>query len=327
MLSDMAVTSTVIDRPTGLTAAAVVAIGVFDGVHLGHRQVIGAAVAAARELGLPAVVWTFSPPPRQVLDPANFPGVLTTLPEKTELLGRLGIDRLVVSRFDHEVASLAPARFLREWLVPSVRPRLVLVGANFRFGAGGRGDLDLLGHELARVDSHLKVIDPFAIEGVLVSSSGIRQELASGRLGEVARRLGRPPRFTGEVTAGQRRGRSLGVPTANLRLDGSGKLLPPFGVYFVEVIRSDGSVHPAVANLGIGPTFGEGETRLEAHLLEWTGDLYGQSIGIDLLTWHRPERRFADGDELRIQIESDLAAGRQFFAMNGRGREIEWLAG
>ena len=284
-----------------------VALGVFDGVHLGHCAILGTAVAQARHHGLAALACTFEPHPLEVLQPERAPAPLTTLADRLALIAETGIETTVVVAFTRAVAALEPEAFVRDVLVRTLKARDVVVGFNHRFGRGARGDAELLRALGAELGFRAHVVAPLSVEGIPVSSSEIRSALQSGDLPHAARLLGRPYSVQGEVVRGAGRGRTLGFPTANVKTD---RALPlPPGVYACHVLV-ESARYRAVINVGIRPTFGETEITVEAHLLDFSGDLYGKRIRLEFHRYLREERKFSDVGALRSQIALDVAAAR-----------------
>ena len=288
-----------------------VAIGTFDGVHVGHQRVIGVAVRVAGEQGLTSCVLTFSGHPDGVLDPGHAPRLLTPLPVKEQLIAQLGPDELIVVAFDDAFAALDGEAFCRDVLVANLAARVVVVGENFTYGAGGSAGVD----ELRAAGLALgfeTVVVPLVVEhGAPISSTRIRTLLQHGRLEEVREILGRPPAADGLVAAGLKRGRTLGVPTANLEVE-VGTIFPGRGVYAGRA-QVHGHWYRTAVNIGHNPTFQsrDAETAhvtIEAHLLDFAGDIYGQRIHIDFLHKIRDERRFAAVAELMAQMQEDIAA-------------------
>lgn len=285
-----------------------VALGVFDGIHLGHRAILGTAVARARRHGLAALACTFEPHPIDVLQPGRAPLPLTTLPERLELIAETGIDTAVVITFTPAVAAVEPEAFVRAVLLGTLQARHVVVGFNHRFGRGARGDARLLEALGAELGFDVHVVTPTTVDGVPVSSSEIRAALQAGDLPRAAKLLGRPYAVQGEVVRGVGRGRTLGFPTANVNSD---RPLPlPAGVYACHAFLGSAR-YRAVINVGIRPTFGEAELAVEAHLLDFSGDLYGSRIKLQFLRRLRDERKFPDVEALRSQIAQDVAAARR----------------
>jgi riboflavin kinase/FMN adenylyltransferase len=272
-------------RPRG------VAVGTFDGVHVGHQRVIETVRSAATELA-PTVV-TFWPHPRIVL--GNAVGLLTTLERRLELLGAAGIDETLVVEFTPELAEMDPEAFVDELLRP-IGTELVVAGTGFRFGHGRRGDLDTL-EELGLAVGRVELVPG-------VSSTAIRGQLAEGNVERAARMLGRPAEVEGTVVAGDARGGTLGYPTANLRVDPD-LLVPAYGIY-----AGSAAGHRAAISIGTNPHYGGSERRVEAFLLDFEGDLYGQRLVVQLWQRLRDERVFANEEELVAQITRDVEATR-----------------
>ena len=288
-----------------------VAIGTFDGVHAGHREVIGRAVELGRERGLLATVVTFDRHPLAVVDPAHVPSLLTPLAEKVRLIEELGPEELVLLSFDERLAALTPPEFCRTVLADALQARLVVVGENFNFGAGGAGDAAQL---RACGDAHgfeTVALGLVTEHGKTISSTRIRRLLHAGELEEVREILGRPPSASGRVVPGDQRGRTLGVPTANIDVE-AGHIFPGRGVYAARV-HVGGDWYRGAVNIGHNPTFRskDAETThvtVEAFLLDFSGDIYACDIRVDFLHRIREERRFAAVAELVAQMRDDIAA-------------------
>ena len=285
-----------------------VALGAFDGIHLGHRAILGRAVTLARERGLEALACTFDPHPLEVLQPDRAPLPITTLVDRLQLIAETGIDTAVVVAFTRAIAALEPEAFVRDALAGTLRAREIVVGFNHRFGRGARGDARLLETLGPSLGFRTHVVAPLEVDGVPVSSSEIRTALGRGDLERATRLLGRPYALGGEVVRGAGRGRTLGFPTANVRMDLRLPLAP--GVYVCRA-RVGPAEYRAVVNAGVRPTFGETELAVEAHLLDFSGDLYGQRIQLTFLRRLREERRFPSAEALREQIAADVAAARR----------------
>ena len=287
-----------------------VAIGTFDGVHVGHQAVIGRAVELGRERGLLTSVVTFDRHPLAVVAPDHVPRLLTPLAEKVRLIAELGPDELVLLPFDERLAALTAAEFCGQVLGAALRARVVVVGENFNFGAGGAGDAARL-RACGEVRGFETVALPLVTEhGKTISSTRIRLLLHEGELEEVREILGRPPSATGRVVAGDRRGRTLGVPTANIDVE-AGTIFPGRGVYAARVHVRDRWYRGAV-NIGHNPTFRSRQEEtahvtVEAFLLEFAGDIYHSDIRVDFLHRIREEKRFASVDELVAQMRDDIA--------------------
>jgi len=278
-----------------------VAVGTFDGVHLGHREVIRGA----------DTVLTFDPHPSMVVAPGGAPKLLTTLERKAELIGALGVQELVIIPFDREFAARQAQAFVDDVLVGALQATHVSVGENFRFGHKAQGDCELLAGD-ARFET--RVVPLLEIDGEVVSSSHIRGLVLGGALDYAGRLLGDPFSATGEVVHGDARGRTLGYPTANL-LPRAGFVVPGHGVYACRAHTADGAVHAAATNVGVRPMFvtGRGEL-IEAFLIDFDGDLYDQELRVDFLRRLRGERRFDSVDALIEQMARDVDAAREIAA-------------
>lgn len=284
-------------------APSAIALGNFDGVHLGHRRILEALRAHAAERGLRPLALTFDPHPRHFFAPAAKAVLLTTPREKQALVSALGVE-VVTIPFDASTAALSAEAFVRDVLHARFGGKIFFTGPDHRFGKGALGGIELL-----RVSGEAFEIPPVALEGATVSSSAIRARLEAGDAEGAAAMLGRPYSLAGEVVRGRERGRLLGFPTANVRPEDPRKLLPAFGVYAGHALF-DGERHPAIANVGMRPTFGEPEPSIEIHLPEWTGDLYGKPLEFTVEHALRRERKFDSVEALRDQIARDLEGWR-----------------
>lgn len=287
-----------------------IAIGYFDGVHLGHRNVIGRAVERAASAGRLSAVMTFHPHPKEVLGQGEqYVTSLTPAGEKLRRFAELGVDIVYVVRFDMAFAALPPESFVHDMLLP-LRVEEAVVGFDFSFGSRGAGTPELL-RKLAAPAMKVQVMEPLELDGGKVSSSRIRAALEQGDVGRAARLLGRPYRISGTVVHGEGRGRTIGFPTANVEPDGA-YVLPRLGVYAVSV-EAAGACFPAVMNVGVKPTFHESgvDPKLEAHLFGYEGDLYGSRVALDFRAFLRAERKFGSVAELIEQIGRDAEAARQ----------------
>ncbi|MGK2949441.1 MAG: bifunctional riboflavin kinase/FAD synthetase [Acidimicrobiales bacterium] len=301
----------------GPAAGSVVTIGAYDGVHVGHQAVIAEVRRRAAEAGLVSAVVTFDRHPASVVRPESAPRLLTDLEQKLELLEATGLDRALVISFD-EVRSKEPAdEFVREVLVQALGARVVIVGEDFHFGHQRQGNVELLtrmGTELGFEVEGLALVDAAghpAGDGDKASSTAIRHALVAGDLDRAASMLGRPYEVRGVVAHGDARGRELGFPTANVSVPGD-ILLPADGIYAGWYERPDGSVHPTAISLGRRPTFYEEAhaSLLEAHLLDFTGDLYDEAAKVRFVARLRGEQRFDDVDALVEQMHRDCEAAR-----------------
>lgn len=310
---------TVLDPATGmpveLTAEpSAVTIGSFDGLHVGHRKIIGSMIGHAQELGLRSVVVTFEPHPRIVLDGSDRCAVrlLTTFDEKVSQFGSMPIDLLFVVRFDREFASTSSEAFIREVLVKRLGARHVTVGYDHGFGKRRSGSEQTLHTLGAECGFGVDVVGEVIVAGSPVSSTRIRRLLEEGKIREADECLGAPYSISGTVIEGDKLGRSIGFPTANLALSDSCKMLPAHGVYAASV-EIDGQEYPAMMNIGRRPTVADnGEVRVEAHIIGFSGNLYGRFLIVRLLGFIRAEQRFASIDELRAQLELDKKEARLY---------------
>ena len=283
----------------------VVALGNFDGVHLGHQAVLRRAVEEGRRRGSRVVAATFDPHPRAVLAPGTQPKLLTTLEVRREILLRYGADEVREIRFDEQLSKKSPEEFVRDVLVGEIGAEAVVVGENFRFGhraAGDAGDLGRLMRSFGGEAYAVPVRNEDGRGGI--SSTRIRVLIAGGEVEEASRFLGRPYVLRGEVVVGDRRGRSIGFPTANVLPDPS-VVVPGRGVY-AGFVRVGKDVYAACTNVGVAPTFERGEGRVEAHLLDFQGDLYGRVLEVSFVRRIRPEKRFSGVEELKEQIARDV---------------------
>jgi len=304
-------------RVKGADRGAVLAIGNFDGLHLGHQTVLAEARARARAAGARFAVLTFEPHPRSVFQPGTAPFRLTPFRDKARLMAALGVELLVAHRFDMGFAQKSAEDFVRELLVEGLGVRHVVVGYDFVFGNKRRGTVALLRDQGAAHGFSVNVVDPVANpSGAVYASTSIREHLAAGRPREAAALLGRPWEISGHVRMGDRLGRTIGFPTANLGLADS--LRPAPGVYAVSVAVGE-RWHDGAANLGWRPTVGGKDLRLEAHLLDFSGDLYGKRLRVAFIERLRPETRFDGLDALKAQIAIDCARAREVLAREREG--------
>ncbi len=290
----------------------VATIGNFDGVHLGHQQVLGQLAIQAGIYGVPTLVITFEPHPQEYFAPDRTPPRLTRFREKIEDLRRYAVERLLCLPFDAEMASMTAEDFIERLLVERLGIRYLVIGDDFHFGHERRGNFAMLqaagkAHGFPVVNLHT-----FRMEDARVSSTRVRDALSMGDLGRASILLGRPYRMVGRVAHGDKRGRLIGVPTANLFLHR--RATPLSGVYVVEMFGVPGEPQPGVANIGVRPTVGGDQALLEVHLLDFSGDIYGCYVEVDFLRKLRDERRFGSFDELCAQIQTDITEARAFFA-------------
>ncbi len=302
------------DLPPGKSpfTRTVVTIGNFDGVHLGHRAILGRVVKRARELGAQAVAVTFDPHPLKVLRPEMDLTLLTTPVQKLNLLAGGGLDAVVVLPFTREFAGLAARDFVTQYFCERLRVREVVIGHDYCFGRGREGNIDLLKEMGESAGFSVQVVWAVEADGAVVSSSLIRAMLRLGKVPEASSLLGRPYGVSGRVVHGHGRGaKLLGVPTANMRP--VNELLPASGIYAVWVRRGE-AILPGVANIGTCPTFDNCAFSLEVHLLEFNGNLYDEDLEVDFVARLREERRFPSIEALAAQIHADIDQARQVLA-------------
>jgi len=310
-----------IERLAGEYPYVVVALGTFDGVHLGHREILARVVGRARRERGTAAVLTFARHPLEVISPDIAPRLITPLPIKRQILQSMGIDLLVVLRFTQELADTAPRDFVKTYLVDRLQARFVCVGYDFAFGKNRSGSPETLMALGEEFQFGVEVVPAMAVDGQVVSSTLIRGLLARGELAQAARLLGRPYAFGGTVQRGEGRGKGLGHPTANL--PATRDLLLPDGVYAGHVWVA-GRLSRALVNVGTAPTFGGSPRRVEVRVLEPCGDLYGERVTVFFLGRLRDERRFEDQALLSRQIDSDVRSAEEIFAGFPRFSAEEW---
>ena len=290
----------------------VLTIGNFDGVHLGHQAVIGQLAEKAAELHLPSVLMTFEPYPQEFFNPAAAQPRLTRFREKMLSLRRYAVDRVFCLRFDERLAEMSARDFIRDVLVGRLGVCYLVVGDDFRFGWRREGDFELLREAGAEQGFQVAKMHTVELAGERISSTRIRAALGRGEMALAEQMLGRPYRMCGRVVHGDKRGRDLGFPTANIDLHRM--VSPVTGVFAVELFGVTGEPVPGVANVGIRPTVSGTRARLEVHLLDFSREIYGAHVHVDFLRKIREERRFDSLQELVKQIELDIEDARAFFA-------------
>ncbi len=292
---------------------AFVAVGNFDGVHQGHVHLLDRLKARAASAGTAAIALTFDPPPATFLRPETAPAPLTWLPRRVQLLLEAGLTDVGVFQTGPWLLGLTAREFFDRVLVDQLGAKGIVEGPTFGFGRDRGGDARLLGGWCAEAGLGFEVAAPTQDNGSIVSSSRIRQALTAGEVETAARMLGRPHRIRGQITHGAGRGAGIGVPTANL--DEIDTMIPDDGVYAVHAyIDGTGPPLPSACNIGPNPTFGEQTRKVEAHLIDFKGDLYGRSVELDILARIRPTRRFAGLEDLLAQIRDDVATARTICA-------------
>jgi riboflavin kinase/FMN adenylyltransferase len=299
-----------LELPDELRGGAV-AIGNFDGVHLGHAEIARRLIERARSVAGPAVVFTFDPHPVRILRPQEAPPPLTWTDRKAELLGELGVDAMIAYPTDEELLRLSPDEFFGQIVRDRLGARALVEGPNFNFGRGRSGTIEVLRRLAKSADIVLDVVDPIVIDGDYVSSSRVRKLIAEGRFDEAGRMLTRPYRLRGMVRHGAARGVRIGFPTANL--DAIDTLLPGPGVYAGRA-KCDATLWPAAINVGPNPTFGEQRMKVEVHIIGFQGSLYGQPLEVDFIGRLRDIQRFDNVAALKAQLEKDIAAAAKMAA-------------
>ncbi|NND72670.1 MAG: bifunctional riboflavin kinase/FAD synthetase [Rhodothermales bacterium] len=281
---------------------AAVTVGTMDGVHIGHQAIVARLIDVARESKIPSVVITFHPHPREIVQGVPVP-LLTTVEERAEILANEGVDNLFVLNFDKSIAEMTPESFVRQLLVQKFGVKHIVAGYDHGFGRDREGDADLLRRLGELYDFAVTEVDEMKSGSVSVSSSAARRHLESGDVQSAAEMLGRPYRISGLVVEGDKRGRTIGFPTANLRVPPE-KLLPMNGVYRVDVdVGAESFV--GMLNIGVRPTFDSTVKTVEVHLLDFTRDIYGAVLQVDFLQRLRPEKKFEDIDALKRQLSLD----------------------
>lgn len=294
------------DRPHAVT------IGNFDGLHLGHQAMLARLQAVARERDLASCVLSFEPHPREFFQPERAPARLSSLREKADFLRQLGIDRLHVFRFDRAFSTLSAEAFVERVLAQTLRARYVLVGDDFRFGAGRTGDFAALRTAGEALGFDAEFLPTVEVDAARVSSTAVRQALAAGDLDQATRLLGRPYSISGRVVHGDKLGRDIGFPTANIQLKHNRP--PLMGIFAVEVCGLDGQMLPGVASLGRRPTVKRADAMpvLEVHLFDFGSEIYGRRVRVDFLHKLRDEEKYPDLDSLVAQIRRDVEQARHF---------------
>ena len=291
---------------------SVITIGNYDGVHLGHQHMLATLRQRSREYGVPATVVTFEPTPREYFEREAAPARLMRLRDKLGALAAYGVDRVACLRFDGRMRSMPAADFVDRLLVGGLGARHLVVGHDFHFARRREGTVAMLRAAGALHGFGVDEVDPFLHDGERVSSSLVREALGRGDLARATALLGRPYRMTGRVREGQRLGRRLGFPTANLALHR--RVIPLWGIYAVRVDGPGLMGHPAVASLGTRPTVNGTDPLLEVHLFDWDGDLYHRYVAVDFVAWLRAERRFESLEALVAQMHVDAAQAREVLA-------------
>ena len=291
---------------------AVVALGNFDGFHMGHQAVAGEAIAQARAAGRPAIIATFDPHPVRHFVPDAAPFRLTSLDQRQHLFAQAGADAMLVFDFDASLAATTAEDFIAKLLVERLSISAVVTGEDFTFGKGRGGNINVLRDVGAAHGLACTAMGPVSDEGGVISSSRIREALQAGDCETASRLLTRPFAVAGQVQHGDKNGRLLGFPTANI--DMANYLRPRYGIYAVKGRLADGRVLDGAANLGIRPSFDPPKELLEPHFFDFAEDLYGQSVEVELHAFIRPESKFDNMDDLRAQMDADCEAAQAMLA-------------
>lgn len=290
----------------------VLALGSFDGVHHGHRVIILETIRQAKALGALSGVFTFYPHPAKVLAPEKALGLVTALTQKRKILTDLGVQRLILKTFDQAFADTDFRDFVERYLLKYLRVKAVVVGEDFRFGRGSVGNAEHMRKLGEEYGFKVTIFETIQIDGVEVRSTLIRQLIKSGRVDLLSTYLGRPFALVGRVISGDGRGRGLGFPTANLALTAD-YMIPAYGVYAAHIWVA-GQRYSAIANIGTRPTFGQDKFSFEIHILDFSGNLYDQTVEVELIKMLRPEKLFASPAQLVAQIREDTQSVRQILS-------------
>ncbi|WP_419418848.1 bifunctional riboflavin kinase/FAD synthetase [Legionella sp. D16C41] len=293
-------------------AGTVVTIGNFDGVHLGHQALLMQLKAQALEFKLPTVVLIFEPQPGEFFYRSKAPARLTDLREKIENLKKLQIDYVCCIKFNYALANMQPADFASHYFFSALQAKYLLVGEDFRFGQNRQGDVNLLAELAKEANCKLDIFSNYLLNDQRISSTKVRGLLAEGQLNSAQALLGRPYSICGRVVEGQKRGRQWGIPTANLKLHRL--TLPLNGVFCVQVEHSNGCISNGVANIGCRPTVDGNRNVLEVHLLDFSGNLYGEMLKVIFMHKLRDEAKFSSIEKLINQIRKDVVAAKGYFS-------------
>ena len=298
-------------------------IGNFDGVHFGHQRLFDVVKQRAYHSHGTSIAVTFNPHPLQVLRPGGIK-LISTCEQKIELIAMSGIDVLIIIPFNREFAATPAVQFVDEILLQRVGVKQLFVGYDYAFGKGRTGDISFLRRQGEEKGFSVTVIDPYYEEGVLVSSTKVRELVAAGKMAETKKLLGRNYQIRGEVQRGkQRGGKEIGFPTANLHVDEE-DLIPKYGVYVCQVIY-EGKCYGGVINIGFNPTFSENKLIAETHIFDFNQDIYGKPIKVNLLRFLRDEKKFSSIQDLASQIALDVIQAKE--VLGGTAQEIDCVVG
>lgn len=289
---------------------AVITIGTFDGVHLGHKKILDQLIATAKKINGTPVLITFYPHPKQVVKTGkNTVYMLCSQQEKYSLLEEYGISNIVVVAFDEKFASQSPEEYIRNFLVDKFHPHTIIIGYDHRFGKGRAGDFNLLELKAPEYNFQVKEIPEQLIQNVVISSTKIRDALLDGDIDTATEYLGYPYFFSGKVVQGNKLGRTIGYPTANIEMENNGKLIPGNAVYAVDIALGKRNLK-GMMNIGLRPTVGGSKRVIEVNIFDFDEDIYGQTLTITLKKWLRSEIKFNGMDELKAQLAKDETLAR-----------------
>jgi riboflavin kinase/FMN adenylyltransferase len=293
---------------------AVITIGTFDGVHMGHRVILHQVVSHAKEVNGESILLTFEPHPRKIIFPDQPLKLLTTLEEKIQLITETGIQHIVVVPFNKEFASLSAQQYIEDFLVKNFRPNSIVIGYDHHFGSDRKGDIDLLKENESKHNYKVYEIPAQLIEDAAVSSTKIRNAIAAGEVGEAAKMLNRPYTIKGIVSKGAQLGRTIDYPTANVVPTDADKLVPGNGVYAILAKRNN-ETYKGMLNIGIRPTVSnDTQLHIETHLFDFNSDIYGEILELELIARLRDEQKFSSLDALKDQLHNDKIAAQEALA-------------
>jgi riboflavin kinase/FMN adenylyltransferase len=296
------------DAPSPACRGGVVTIGNFDGVHRGHAALLAELRERARTIGGPGVALTFEPHPLQILQPKQFMPVLTTVSDRAAYMQACGADEVIILQVNRDLLQLRATEFFERIIRQNLNARAVVEGFNFGFGRGREGNVEILMALCRQHGMAVDIVPPLLVDGVPVSSSRVRNSLTRGMVRDAAALLGRTYRLRGVVGTGQKRGRTIGFPTANL--ESIETVIPGDGVYAARALVGE-QVWASAANIGPNPTFGEHVRKVEVHLIDYEGDLYGKPVAVDFIDRIRDTRPFSSAAELTQQLKSDIETARR----------------
>lgn len=287
-----------------------VAIGVFDGIHLGHRELIEKAVKAAKSKGIKSVVFSFYNHPLELSKTKKAPKLINTIEERIYLMEKLGVDYLILQKFTRRFSEIEPEQFIKNILIKRLNAKNLFVGFNFKFGRDGKGSVEFLKERGKKIGIEVEIVEPIKIDNEIVSSTKIREFLQKGDLKKANQYLGENLLIVGTVVHGKKIGRLLGFPTANLNI--MDRVYPPFGIYGGKVrVEGENEIKDAVINIGRNPTLKPDEKTIEIHILDYDREIYGKKVYLQLMEFLREEKKFKDVEELKENIAKDILNWRE----------------